>query len=198
MSSDQTANLVYSLLLLVLVGSSLIARRLPLGQTLRHALAWVAIFAGAIVLFSFRHQMGEAWQQVKRELNPGAPVQSGESVRILRGEDGHFSVDARVNGHAVRFLIDSGATTSTMARADAAAAGVNVNAPGFDVVVETANGMANMRRARIAKLEVGNIVQSDVPILVSKDVEELNLLGMSFLSSLKTWRVEGREMILTP
>lgn len=198
MSSDQTANLIYALLFLVLVGSSLIARRLPLGQTVRYALAWLAIFAGAIVLFSFRHQLGEAWEQVKRELNPGAPVQSGESVRILRGEDGHFSVDARVNGHAVRFLIDSGATTSTMARADAAAAGVDVNAPGFDVVVETANGMANMRRARIARLEVGNIVQSDVPILVSKDVEELNLLGMSFLSSLKSWRVEGREMILTP
>lgn len=198
MSSDQTANLIYALLFLVLVGSSLIARRLPLGQTVRYALAWLAIFAGVIVLFSFRHQLGEAWEQVKRELNPGAPVQSGESVRILRGEDGHFSVDARVNGHAVRFLIDSGATTSTMARADAAAAGVDVNAPGFDVVVETANGMANMRRARIARLEVGNIVQSDVPILVSKDVEELNLLGMSFLSSLKSWRVEGREMILTP
>ena len=32
MSSDQTANLIYALLFLVLVGSSLIARRLPLGQ----------------------------------------------------------------------------------------------------------------------------------------------------------------------
>lgn len=198
MSSDQTANLIYALLFLVLVGSSLIARRLPIGQTLRYALAWVAIFAGAIVLFSFRHQLGEAWAQVKRELNPDAPVQSGSDVRILRGEDGHFSVTAKVNGRAVRFLIDSGATTSTMAQADAAAAGVDVNERGFDVVVETANGMANMRRARIAKLEVGGIVQTDVPILVSRDVEELNLLGMSFLSSLKSWRVEGREMILTP
>lgn len=198
MTSDQTANLIYSLLFLVLIGSSLIARRLPIGQTLKYALAWVAIFTGAIVLFSFRHQLGQAWEQVKRELNPGAPVQSGKTVRILRGDGDHFAVDAKVNGRSVTFMIDSGATTTTMSTADAAVAGVDVNEAGFDVVVETANGTASMRRARIARLEVGGIVREDVPILISDDVEELNLLGMNFLSSLSSWRVEGREMILTP
>lgn len=198
MTSDQTANLLYSLLFLVLVGSSLIARRLPIGQTLKYALAWVGIFAGAIVLFSFRHQAGQAWEQVKRELNPGAPVQAGETVRILRGDGDHFAVDAKVNGRTVTFMIDSGATTTTMSTRDAAAAGVDVNEAGFDVVVETASGTATMRRARISRLQVGGIVRENVPILISDDVEELNLLGMNFLSSLSGWRVEGREMILTP
>lgn len=198
MTGNQTASLIYSLLFLVLVASSLVARRLPIGQTIKYALAWVAIFTGGLVLFSFRHQAGQAWEQFKREINPDAPVQSGQSVRILRGEDGHFHVDAKVNGHTVRFLIDSGATTSTMSRAGAEAAGVAISDAGFGAAVETANGMTMMRRARIDRLTIGNIERTDHAILVSDDMDELNLLGMNYLSSLASWKVEGREMILTP
>lgn len=198
MTADQTANLVYSLLFLMLVVSSMVARRLPLRQTVKYALAWAAIFAGALVLYSFRHVAGQAWDQVKRELNPGAPVQSGSSVRILKGNDGHFHVTAKVNGHTVEFLIDSGATTSTMSQADAQAAGVEIDMLGFGAAVETANGTTVMQRGRIGRLAVGSIVRMDLPILVSEDVDELNLIGMNFLSSLKGWKVEGQEMILTP
>ena len=54
MTSDQTANLLYSLLCPVLVVSSLAARRLPFGVTVIYALAWLAMFAGAAVLDSVR------------------------------------------------------------------------------------------------------------------------------------------------
>lgn len=53
MSGDQGAYLLYTVLLLVLVGSALVARRLPAGKTLRMALAWVAIFAVGILIMSF-------------------------------------------------------------------------------------------------------------------------------------------------
>lgn len=198
MTGDQTANLVYALLFLVLVISSIAARRLPLGQTAKYALAWVAIFAGAIVLYSFRHVAGQAWEQVKHELNPDAPVQFGKSVRIGKSEDGHFHVTAWVNSHEVKFMIDSGASTTTMSLVDAQAAGVAIDTSGFGVAVETANGTTIMQRARIGRLAVGSIERADHAILVSPDVDELNLLGMNFLSSLKSWKVEGDEMILTP
>lgn len=198
MTGNQTASLIYALLFLVLVVSSLAARRLSLGQTARYALAWVAIFAGAVVLYSFRGVAGQAWEQVKREINPDAPVQSGQSVNIRKGDDGHFHIDARVNGHDVKFMIDSGATTSSLSKADAAAADVPIDETGFSEAVETANGMAMMRRAQIDRLEVGSIVRTDHAILVSGDTVELSVLGMNFLSSLKIWRVEGDEMILTP
>ncbi len=198
MTGNQTANLVYALLFLVLVVSSLAARRLSLGQTARYALAWVAIFAGAVVLYSFRGVAGQAWEQVKREINPDAPVQSGQSVSVRKGDDGHFHVVARVNGHDLKFMIDSGATTSSLSKADAAAGDVAIDATGFSEAVETANGMAMMRRAQIDRLEVGSIVRTDHAILVSGDTVELSVLGMNFLSSLKSWRVEGDEMILTP
>jgi aspartyl protease family protein len=198
MTGGQIASLMFSLLVMVLVLSSLISRKLSLGQTAKYALAWVGIFALAAVLFSFRDEAGQVLQQVKRQFNAEEPMQVGKAVHILRSEDGHFRVNARVNGHSVRFLVDTGATTSTMSLRDAEAAGVEVSDSGFSVAVDTANGLAMMRRARIAELKIGDIQRSDIAILVSGDIEDLNLLGMNFLSSLSSWRVEGRELILSP
>jgi aspartyl protease family protein len=198
MTSGQIAGLMFSLLSMVLVLSSLMSRKLSFGQTAKYALAWVGIFAIAIVLFSFRYQAGQVLQQVKRQFTAEEPMQVGKAVHILRGEDGHFNVNAQVNGRSVRFLVDTGATTSTMSRSGAEAAGVEVSDSGFSVAVDTANGMAMMRRGRIAELKIGDIQRNDMAILVSDDVEDLNLLGMNFLSSLSSWRVEGRELILSP
>lgn len=199
MTADQTANLLYSLLFMVLVVSSLAARRLPLGKTVKYLLAWVAIFAGAIVLYSFRGPAKQVWDQVRRELFPGSPVESGKAIRVRMGEDGHFHVDAQVNGRSLNFLIDSGATTTLLSQTGANAAGAEIDKDGFPVAIETANGTAMMRRARIASLRVGSIVREDFPVLVSADAnDDVNLLGMNFLSSLGNWRVEGREMVLEP
>lgn len=199
MTSDQTANLLYALLFLVLVVSSLAARRLPIGVTVKYALAWVAIFAGAVVLYSFRNVAWQGWEQVRRELFPGSPIQTGKAIRIRMGEDGHFHVDAQVNGHTVNFLVDSGATMTALAQISATAAGVAIDANGFPVATQTANGVAMMKRARIGSLNIGSIVRTDFPVLVSSDQEDaVNLLGMNFLSSLGNWRVEGQEMVLEP
>ena len=198
MTADQTANLIYALLFLVLVVSSLVARGLPFRQTATYAFAWVAIFGSLFVLYSFRHVAGQVWEQVKRDFNPGEPIQTGRSVRIFKSEDGHFHINAKVNGYPVKFLIDSGATISTMSQADAQAADVPIETFGFGAAVDTANGVAMMRRARVDRLNIGSIERKDLAILVSVDVDELNLIGMNFLSSLRSWKVEGDEMILVP
>lgn len=53
MTADQGAGMLYFGLLMVLVGSALVARRLPLARSIRLALAWVAIFAAAILIFTW-------------------------------------------------------------------------------------------------------------------------------------------------
>lgn len=52
MSGDQAGGILYIALLMVLVGSALAARRLPLASSLKMVLAWAAIFAVVILLFS--------------------------------------------------------------------------------------------------------------------------------------------------
>lgn len=197
MSGDQTGNLIYGIICILLVGSSLAARRLPLGQTLKMALAWVAIFAAMFAVFSFRFELLTVWNRMKAEVT-GSSTDADGTMRLRAGDGGHYYVTATVNGNSVRFLVDSGATTTSMSLADARAAGVDVDASGFPVIVSTANGNAEMRRARIASLKVGPITRSDFPVLVSDSLGDTNLIGMNFLETLKGWRVEGNEMVLNP
>jgi aspartyl protease family protein len=50
MDGDQTVGVLWGLGAVVLVGSALLARRLPAGTVLRMAAAWAAIFAGVILV----------------------------------------------------------------------------------------------------------------------------------------------------
>lgn len=198
MNDDQSINLIYALGGLVLVGSALIARRLPLKDTLKMALAWVAIFGGLFVLFALRDDFGLIWQKVKLAAVGETSQAVGGSLRVAAGEGGHYFVTATVNGRPVRFMVDSGATTTAMSTEAARAAGVEVDTSGYPVVIETANGMAQARRARIDTLRVGEIERKDMAITVSDTLGDTNLLGMNFLGSLKSWRVEGTTLVLEP
>ncbi len=196
MTDDQAPHALYLLLLLVLVGSALLGMRLPLGKAVKMALAWVAIFGIGFALFAFRDDFSGLGSKLRDEAVGASPVEgpAGE-LRIPLQSDGHFWVDATVNGTPVRFLVDSGASVTTVSRSVADAAGLRT---GLQVaVVETANGTVRMRRSRAVTLRVGTIRSQDVPVLVAEQ-EGLNVLGMSFLSSLEGWGVQGRTLILQP
>ncbi len=70
--------------------------------------------------------------------------------------DGHFWVEGSLNGVPVKFLVDSGATMTTIGRDTAAAAGVTVSAS-RDQVVRTGNGMLRVSSGRADSLSVGPI-----------------------------------------
>jgi aspartyl protease family protein len=196
--TDDTAQWIWGVGALILVGSSLIARRMPIARTLKMLLMWVAIFGAAFVLFLFRDEGRAIWQRAKADVGGNVIEVSGSTTRIRKSDDGHFHVRARVNGTPVNFLIDSGATTTTLSAARAADAGLQPSG-GFPVMVQTANGTVEAQRARIATLVVGSIQQQDAPAHIGGEgLGETNLLGMSFLSSLKSWRVEGAILILEP
>lgn len=198
MSGDDNASLIYGLLCAMLLISSLAARRLPLQQTIKMLLAWVAIFAGLFALFLFRGEFSEIWNRAKADFAGNAAVSADGTMRIKKDEDGHFNVRALVNGKEIDFLVDTGATVTTLNSRDARNANVEVDSTGFPVVVQTANGIAESRRARITKLDVGPISRKDFAVHVGDGLGDTNLLGMNFLSSLKGWRVEGDELVLNP
>lgn len=197
MNGSDSAQLIYALLLLMLLLGSLFARRLPMKQVARHGLLWVALFAAMFVLFSFREQFRAGWATITGEFSPGGTNRGGV-VRLRKDEDGHFSANVRMNGRDVRMLVDSGATTTSISSETAKSAGIDVDRSAFPVIVNTANGAAESYRARVQDLDVVGIKRSDFPIHVSDTLGDTDLLGMNFLSTLKSWRVEGNEMILEP
>jgi aspartyl protease family protein len=195
MSEDQILAGVSIAMAMVLVGSALISRREPLGKMLKMALAWVAIFAAGFALFTFRDDFGWVAQRLKAEAT-GVAVEEGGQTRIPIAEDGHFWVQAEMNGEPVRFLVDSGATMTTVDRQTAIAAGVEISSRRRQVV-RTGNGNIRVSSGRVRELKVGGIDRNDVGIQVS-DQPGLNVLGMNFLSSLSRWGVEGRWLVLVP
>src|SRR3546814_9287505 len=94
------------------------------------------------------------------------PVQQGETLRIRQALDGHFWVDTELNGETVRFLIDSGATTTSISSDTARRAGIEPSG-GFPVIVQTANGTVAVQRGRADRVEVGTIVREDLAVSIS-------------------------------
>ena len=195
MTNDLMLGGVYILMALMLVAGALMSRREPMAKLLTMALAWIAIFAAGFVLFTFRDNFGWVAQRLKAEAI-GTPVQQGRETRIPMAVDGHFWVEAELNGRPVRFLVDSGATMTTIGRQTAEEAGVQTSGR-RDQRVRTGNGIIRVASGQAAELQVGGIVRRDVRLQVA-DNDSLNVLGMNFLSSLSRWGVEGRWLVLVP
>ena len=194
MTNDLMLGGVYILMAAMLVMGSLMARREPAARLFTQALAWIAIFAAGFVLFTFRDDFGWVAQRLRAEAT-GEPVKRGAQIRIPMAIDGHFWVDGRLNGTRVKFLVDSGATMTTIGRDTAARTGIAVS-PTPDQVVRTGNGLIKVSSGRARSLEISSIERRDFGVHVADD--DLNVLGMNFLSSLERWGVEGRWLVLVP
>ena len=194
---DQAVDFIYLMLVLVLVGSALMVRRIPLGQGLKMFAGWVLIFLAAFVAFTLKDDFIDLGKRVVDETRGGGTVavQAGETLRIKQSLDGHFWVDGTLNGETVRFLIDSGATTTSISTDTARRAGIEPSS-GIPAMVRTANGTVAVERGRAETLKVGTIERQRVAVHISEAFGDMNVLGMNFLSSLSGWGVEGKWLIL--
>ena len=192
MNGENSPYIFYYILLVVLIASSLIGMRLPLKQAAKMILAWVAIFGVVFIIVAFRGEFADFGQRLRAEAT-GREIVAGETVRIPMSDDGHFWVTARVNGQDVRFMVDSGASVTTVSRTIAQAAGIPITFR--RVMVSTANGRAWVIKSHAEALQIGPIERFDFAIDVN-ETDDMNLLGMNFLSSLESWRVEGRFLVL--
>lgn len=191
--TGSAGNAVYYVMAIILVLSSVIAMRLPLGKALKMATVWILIFAVVFVVFAFRGDFLAFGQRLKAEAF-GSAIVNGREVRVPIGEDGHFWVEGSLNGQPARFLVDSGASVTTISREMAQRAGVPDT--GQRIVVTTANGPAPATEAYADRLDVQSIRRTDFPVEIN-DHDQTNVLGMNFLSSLNGWRVEGNYLVLS-
>ena len=192
--SPDGPSLVYLLIALVFVASSLIGMRLKVGQAVKMLLAWVAIFAVGFIIFAYRGEFSSIGQRLRAEAT-GTPIAEGGVVRIPIGEDGHFWAWVKLNGRDVRFMIDSGASVTAVSKDTAAAAGIAVGTERIEM--STANGSAWATKGRAETLEIGSIRREQMAVVIN-DNSDINLLGMNFLASLQGWGVEGNYLVLRP
>jgi aspartyl protease family protein len=194
------ANVLFMLLVLLLPLSALLSRRIPLKKMLPIALAWFGIFLVVMVAIGLSRVDGvrAGWARVTSLLGDDEQRVSGGTVRIRMAADGHFWATAKINGVDRRMLIDSGATTTSLSLATAHAASLDLDQNPYPTTLTTANGMVFARTSSVAKLELGSIIAKDLRVVVAPEFGDTDVLGMNFLSRLKSWRVEDSMLVLEP
>ena len=189
--------LLYGLLLILPV-VALLARRVPLTRIAGLLAVWALVFGIGLLIVGERERFDPYLQRLAALLKLDSQSVVGKEVRIRMAADGHFWARVTIAGVRRRMLIDSGATVTALSTATADAAGLEVSRPAFPMVIRTANGQVGAQVATIDELTLGDIVARRVPVVVSPAFGDTDVLGMNFLSRLKSWRVEGSTMILTP
>lgn len=197
MSGDRIAQFVFYGVALTLPLSALITRRLPLGRTLRLVAIWAVIIVAAVLLVNATRDGASAtWARLRAALADGDQRTDGGTVRLRKADDGHFWATASIDGVERRLLVDSGASATALSVATAKAAGLDPDGSTFPAVIETANGRIIARVVTVKRLAIGGIVARDLSATVAPAYGETDVLGMNFLSRLRSWHVDGDVLVM--
>ena len=129
--------------------------------------------------------------------DPGSVGDAPASGTITLSADGHgqFFTSGTVNGRAVHFVVDTGATLTALSRADARRIGLDYRG-GRPVQAITVNGAVHGWLMSLGSVRVGDVTEHNVDaIVVDNDTLPLALLGMSFLGRFDMHR-QGASLVL--
>ncbi len=94
-------------------------------------------------------------------------------------------------------VVDTGASTIVLNPSDAARAGIKVEGLRYSVPVQTANGTSFAARVRLKNVSIGPVSINNVDALIAKrGALRESLLGMSFLSRLRSYEFSGDFLTL--
>jgi len=111
-------------------------------------------------------------------------MQQTETIEVMLkpNRQGHYVFTGSINGEAVDFLVDTGATQVALPEAVAK----RLQLPRLaDTRFNTANGVSRGYLTRLDSLQIGDIVLTDVRAAVAPNMDGEVLLGMSALKQLE-------------
>jgi len=135
----------------------------------------------------------------RRVLVRGQSYSSGaadaQSVTLAAGAGGHFIADGQINGGAIRFVVDTGATTVAIPARDANRLGIDYR-KGRRGTTRTAAGPTDVYIVRLGSVRVGGVELRNIDAAVIEHGLDVALLGNTFLSRMEI-RQDGQTMTLT-
>ncbi len=190
-------SLTYKILLIALLASSLFSRRIRARQVLRYALTWALLFLVVITAYSYRHVFAHLAAPIIAELLPHRGRLTAPGTMVFpAAKDGHFYVEASVNGTPVRFLVDTGASGLVLSPDDARRLGIATDGLRFTQLYETANGTVKGAPVELKELSLGPVRFSNVSASVNASSMSNSLLGMSVLRQFDSYEVRASELIV--
>lgn len=199
LTQQQTGQLIPLLVILIVFAAGMFARRRKAAELFGNLAIWAGIFGVALVGYAYRDDLSGIAARVFGELMPGIAVVNEEAgtATFRSGRDGHFLVNATINGADVRTIFDTGASAVVLTSADARSAGIDTSALRFEVPVSTANGTGRAAVVRLERIEIGGIVRNNIRAFVAEaSALDTSLLGMSFLETLTRYSVSANSLEL--
>lgn len=194
---DQLARMLYLGGCLVLAGSWLMSRGISWGTQARMAAAWLLIFGAGIALYGLRDNAKAVLAAVTgSDAAASTSATAEDAISVPMARDGHFWLRGTVNGIETEFLVDSGASMMALSARTAERAGVA--SMGRMVSIDTANGQVQAMPVRIERLAVGPVVRDHMDAVTAEAFGETDVIGMNFLSSLRSWSVSDGTLVLRP
>ncbi|PTV94670.1 aspartyl protease family protein [Rhodobacter aestuarii] len=188
---DDPERLVYLVLLLLVLAGSVIAKlRHRPGETVQQMMIWALIFLGVVAVAGL-------WPEFERTLLNRQAVHQDGRIETPVAMDGHYYLTAEVNGTPIRFVVDTGASSIVLSRADAARVGLDTGSLAYIGQAQTANGTVATAPVRLDSVAIGPFSDSNVRAVVNRGELTDSLLGMSYLTRFAKVEFDGNRMILT-
>jgi aspartyl protease family protein len=193
----QGVYIVRSLVLLAVLIMWLAASRRNLLAVAGQISIWLLLILGGVATYAYRTELKDVAGRTAAALMPTrGRAESERVITYTRAADGHFWIDATVNGSSIRFLLDTGASGIVLGRADAARLGFDPRALSFDQMFETANGRTRGAPVTLDELRIGPFVYRQVGASVNEGEMRQSLLGMRFLDRLSSVEIRGDSLTI--
>ena len=111
----------------------------------------------------------------------GASSGGGTEIVLSAGSGGHFTTAGQINGKAVSFMVETGASVVAMSQADALRIGLDYK-NGKRGFTQTANGSVPVHAVNLTSVRVGDVEIANVDAVVLPAGMQHVLLGNSFLT----------------
>ena len=121
-------------------------------------------------------------------------VAGGNKIVLPADRGGHFMAQGAINGRAVSFMVDTGATAVGLSAAEADRIGLNYKG-GRTIQLGTANGPVPGYLVKLTSVRVGEVEVFEVDAIVSPQPMPYVLLGNSFLNRFQMQRTND-QMVL--
>ncbi len=119
---------------------------------------------------------------------------SGSKIVLQAGDGGHFVTAGSINGKAVQFMVDTGATAVAMGSAEAKRLGIDYTS-GKPMRIGTANGATLGYLITLNAVRIGDVEVQNVDAIVAQQGMPYILLGNSFLTRF-SMRRDNDQMVL--
>jgi aspartyl protease family protein len=189
---------VQAVAIIVLLSLGILHRKINIIRFIKEATIWLGILLVIISGYSYQYEISLFANRILGNIFPTLGRENPDgSVTFYADRLGHFMVSAKINGVTVNFLLDTGATNVVLSPADARRIGINTKTLRYQMPTSTANGISYAAAYNFKKIEVGSIRVYDVEGAISSGGLDTSLLGMSFLSKLRSFEVSQGSITLS-